>query len=312
MKNKIIFTQDVPGEREWINSQFPGYTNLESEFGPFWAASPPTDQANSLLWEIPPDSNFDLSTLTNCDFIKSLYRPTDSFVSQAWTEAQSLLIRNPNFSGSEKSDRAQVLTFTRCGTVFAESILYEKCNYTPAPETPFYYNDIPAYHYFMDGAKTEFYSIIANTRPDVFLTYRKDWWGWATSLLICKQYDYYHYDDQVDWSSLTPFVITESHFDHLLTTANYNWKSLCHFRTRFPFLNFYIIEYSDIIKHKKLTNHDKIKYDKRSLISNYDIAEQLFKTKYLNAFIVGEQRCLQHLVEMKCNVIKDFDQFVVN
>ena len=72
MMNNIIFTQDAPGERAWLATQFPDYENLETEFGGKWPAEHFSRDRNT-IWEIPPDSLLDVTTV-NCTKYKSLYQ----------------------------------------------------------------------------------------------------------------------------------------------------------------------------------------------------------------------------------------------
>lgn len=306
MNNIIVFTQDVPGEREWLQSQFPGYKNLETEFSGKW---PDTwfDQKEDTIWEIPPDSNLDVSHIT-CKKYKSLYQHDTNFISSRWVDSSLVLPNNIKFSGQPRAPKAQVLHFARCGTVFLESILYTVCGYdkdrgwNPVDEN--------ADHTFLGNDDSELYRLIEKSNPDIFLCYRKDWWAWATSMLISKNFDFYHYNDDVNWGMMAPFEVSNNDLDMLTQEVRANWQSLCHFRTCFPHLNFYIFEFSDLIKHKHLTDHQRINYNKKSLISNYNDIQHLFESEYLPKFQQWEQNCLAHLTSMKCEVISDFGKFI--
>ena len=76
MKNKIVFTQDVSGEREWIQSQLPGHTNLETSSSGNWPWDFPKDTNQSQLFEIAFSDQVDITKILSADIdcIKSFYR----------------------------------------------------------------------------------------------------------------------------------------------------------------------------------------------------------------------------------------------
>ena len=307
MTNKIIFTQDVPGEREWLSTQFPEFNNLETEFSGKWPAVPFTQDSNT-LWEVPPDSLLDVSTV-NCTKYKSLYQLDTSFVSSKWCEADHLLINDLKFEPQPRAKKAQVLTFSRCGTVFLESILYKKCGYDKNRQwNPL---DPTADHVFLGSNDTdaELYKLVNNVQPDIFLCYRANWWAWAISVLISKHFDYYHYQDNVAWDAAEPVTITIDELDTLVREVRANWQSLCHFRTQFTHLNFYIFEFSELIKNNHLTQHRAISYNKKRLISNYDQLQTVFEALYQPKFELWQKNCIGHLQTMGCQVSTNFDKF---
>jgi hypothetical protein len=306
MNNIVIFTQDVPGEREWIQTQFPDYENLESEFSGKWT-KPWFSQDQKTIWEIPPDSDLDVSQIP-CTKYKSFYQQDTEFISSRWVESNQVLLNNINFFSSPRAAKAQVLHFARCGTVFLESILYKVCKYDK--DRGWNKLDPTSDHAFLGGENKDLYAIVNQSKPDIFLCYRNNWWAWATSVLISKKFDYYHYNDNINWKELTPFSVTNQDLEILSQEARANWQSLCHFRTCFPNLNFYIFEFSDLIKHSNLTDHRQINYDKKALISNYSEMQSLFEKTYLPSFQVWEKNCIAHLTSMNCEVIRDFDKFI--
>ena len=305
--NNIVFTQDVPGERDWLNSQFPGFKNLETEFSGKWPGhlfSQPCDT----IWEVPPESTVDVVNV-NCDKYKSLYQLDLNFISHRWCEANKLLINNNiEFGSQPQAAKAQVLTFTRCGTVFLESILYGPGGYDK--DRGWNKSDPTTDHAFLGGDDSVLYGLIEKSQPDIFLCYKNDWWSWATSLLICQNFDYYHYNDDVRWDQLPPFEISTKDLDMLAKKVHVNWMALCHFRTQFPHLNFYIIEFSKLIKHADLTDHQGIKYNKKNLITNYFQTQTMFEDIYLPKFRRWQHNCLGHLQTMRCQLITDFDKFI--
>ena len=303
MTSKIVFTQDLPGEREWLEQQFPDHTMYETEFSGKWPDKP-FNQSVPAVYEIPPDSLLNVSDLPIPKY-KSLYKLDSKFVSPKWCQADQLLINNLNFAPQPKAKKAQVIHFARSGTVFLESILYQKCNYIKDigwnPKTP--HSD----HHQLGGDDSLFYNLIDNSRPDIFFCYRKNWWDWFVSLQIALQFDYYHYYNNVAWDQLAPFEITSNHMEEQLNQITAGWNAICHFRTYYPNLNFYIFEFSDLIKHQSLTSHQKINYNKQRLISNYDSAKQMFEHEYVLKFDKCARNSLTHLQTMNCKIIKNFD-----
>jgi hypothetical protein len=308
MKNKIIFTQDLPGEREWLHSLYPDFTILETVYSGKWPSVFPKDSDERLIWEIPPESTIDVTSLS-CEKIKSLYTLDHKFIHSRWCDSNSLIVNNLQFSNRPKSSRVQVLTFNRCGTVFAESILYKKCGYTLATDKP--YDDAGSFHTFLGGNDLALYSTVRQTLPDIFLTYRSDWWGWASSLLIAHKFGYHHYNSDVSWETMDAITISPVELTILSAMARANWQALCHFRTIFPHLNFYILEFADIIQQSNRSDHKGIKYDKRKLIKNYDELQSTFNKDFLPQLKRWEENCVRHLIHMKCEKIRSLDNFIV-
>jgi hypothetical protein len=296
--NKIIFTQDVPGEREWLDSQFPDYINFESEFSNKWSPGGISDQYTNAIWEIPPDSNLDVSSF-KFEKIKSTFLP-DTFVNNNWCYADSMISNLIFESNVARASHAQILHFPRSGTRFLDSILYGPCCYQKTKHIG------PS---SIDKENDESYQLIENLRPDIFINYRNDWWGFASSLIISEVYGYYHHDNKPDWSKLAPFKITQSHLDMVRHRARSIWNFLCGVRTKFTDLNFYIIEFSELIKHQVLTSHTKLKYNKNLLIENYDEAKKWFYDDYLEIMLTYQTNGLRHLTAMNCVTITDFKKF---
>ena len=306
MKNNIVFTQDVAGEREWLHQRFPGCHMFETEFGGRWPEEPFVQNFDG-VWEIPPDSHKVLNNVSGTIY-KSMYQLDTNFASPRWCDADRLLINNFDFVPQSRSSKAQVIHFARSGTVFLESILYTHCRYkkdrmwNPA--------DRWADHYWMTSNDTEFYKIIQHSLPDMFFVYRKNWWQWLVSLQISMHHGYHHHFNNIDWNSLEPFEITAASVDNTVSMVKAAWNGLCHFRTQFPNLNFYIVEFSDLIKNQHLTAHQSIAYDKKRLVKNYNEAQQWFESDYCDKFDLCARRCLDHLQVMGCQTIQNFDHLI--
>jgi hypothetical protein len=300
MKNNIIFTQDVPGEREWLLTKFPGFKSLETEFGGQWPTEYPAESSESLIWEVPPDSKLDCNKIQGPTY-RSVFN-SDSFIDYRWCHSDGL-VSNVDFSSAPKSDTAWVLHFPRSGTVFLETILRSHGGYKtvlphPGRKKPYSNPDV-------------IHETLQTHQPDVYINYRKDWWGFTTSLLISMQFGFYHYNTGPDWETLKPFDATIENLDQVEHIVKSIWNFLCSTRTIFPKLNFYLIEFDDLIKHQHLTKHTAIKYSKQSLIRNYEEVKNLFDTTYRQRFEQYQQRCVNHLKAMNCRVITNFDNFDV-
>jgi hypothetical protein len=216
-----------------------------------------------------------------------------------------LLINGLDFTSQPKSKKAQVLHFQRSGTIFLESILYRKCNYDKDRGwSPL------ADHARMGGDDRLLYSVIHQSQPDIFFCYRKNWWDWFVSLLIAYQFNYYHYFDNINWEKLPSFDITKEHMEQELKQFQATWNAMCHFRTLYPHLNFYIFEFSDLIQNQHLTEHKKMHYNKTKLIKNYDDAKALFDSIYLPRFDRCATNAISHLQTMNCKVLKNFDSLI--
>jgi hypothetical protein len=77
--------------------------------------------------------------------------------------------------------------------------------------------------------------------------------------------------------------------------------------SRYRDLNFYIFEYSELIKHQSLTSHKRINYDKKAFFKNYDEIEEIFNQDYKNILCTWSARCINHLSKMQCKFPKTFN-----
>lgn len=301
MISKIICTQDLPGEREWINSRYPGYKNLETEFSGHWPSEIPDSTVESVIWEIPPDSTINLSNLNNTKEL-SLFRPCNTFVDPRWCDTEYLLTDVKFLSNRPRSKYAQIITFARAGTRFLEQILYNHLEYTELSE-----------HKFLGTTdiNQEVHNLCAEHSPDVFLIYRPDWWEWATSNFIAIRNRYFdtstnkmwspHSISDINWESTQIFTVSNQELDQLPEAVKSNWNSFCHLRTQFPNLNFYVIDFFSLIQQSKYVNLDtKIKYNKTKLISNYQTLKYRFDLEHLDNLKKFEYNAVSHLKRMNC------------
>lgn len=310
--NKIVFTQDVLGEREWLSSIFPRHKNFETEFSGLWPTKLPSDQGVDAIWEIPPDSR---SIVVDCpgEKILSLYQLNLNFISRYWTQSDSFINRNIEFKRSSRSPYAQVVTFNRCGTMFLESILFNKAisRYTYNKEWV-KVNQCPwtgkqSHHANILSANPKFYDFVREDKPDIFVIYRDNWWDWFTSMIISIKYkQFWHYDSEINFDDLTPITVNDNDLNEMNSFCSSHWNAICHFRTLFPNLNFYIVNFSTLVEeNQKLTSHNKVSYSKKQLIENYDQVKEIFVQNYQDIYSLYEQRSVRHLKNMNCTQVDD-------
>jgi hypothetical protein len=304
MKNKIICTQDVPGERAWVEGLYPEYQNLQTEFSGLWPSATPVDTADqNLLWEIPPDSSLNLDNIDG-EKTLSLYQFNNNFVDPRWCLTDSL-ITTQHFGHSSKSTLAQIITFTRCGTVFLEKLLYQHYDYTELS---------PHCMVGEVSSNQKIENLVGAHKPDIFIVYRNNWWEWITSRVIAQHLEWFEessvrplwihaeHEDKFQWNNIEPIKITDQIFTEQIDAIFANWNAICHLRTKFRDLNFHIVEFSNLIQAKKDNLDRPIKYKKRNLISNFDDAKLIFEQSYLPNIIKYQTNALQHLTTMKCNI----------
>jgi hypothetical protein len=286
MTNKIVFTQDVPGEREWINSHFPGYINLETVHSGKWPPNGIFADDNNLLFEYSRKD-----PIVDTEFVgatKSLYTKDIGIIDNTWIYADNL-ISNLDFSIPKTcNEYYQAVTFRRVGTVFTESLLRQQ------------YKRLAAH--YANNKDNKLVNLLTNHKnTDIALIYRDNWWEWITSCFIGHNYGFHHHDTQIDWASLPAIELSESVLDQHYQLCKTNWNFFCNLRVLFPDRIFYLLEFSDMIeKYSAYTDHKKIIYDKKQLISNFDLMHNIFNLRYKNNFETITKRCCSHLVKMKC------------
>jgi hypothetical protein len=299
MSNIICYTQDVPGEREWINSQFPKFTNLETESSGNWATA---DSLGDLIWEIPYTDSYDVNFIKNLNgtLVKTIYRnDIDTVIhDNDILSADQLLINSKikflnNININIKS--YSMFTFARCGSIFTESLLKQK--YPPTGP-----------HYGMVGIDkiNAVKSVSLDLTTRVCLNYRSNWWSWLTSHAIraanteLTDRGVLHYNDNVDWNNDVCSTIISSEFideyeAHLINTFNF-WIQL---RIMLPEHQFSLFRFEDIVAvHQSNTNHKQIPYDKVKLIENYLEIKQIFDSKYLPRWQSIENKALNFLKQL--------------
>lgn len=322
--NHVIFTQDIPGERDWLSSIFPGAVNLQTIDSGRWPTSIPSDLDGNYIWEMAPDNQFDVEACPGEKY-KSLYQLDFDVPTDRWTDSDHLLGDIDQFATNNRASHALVLTVGRCGTEFLESVLKKACgyrqlvNWTQKQATLIWPNKhelLLVSHSFphtpIHKVGADAWAVAKQYQPDIFFVYRKNWWAWMSSVLIHNKLGHFHYDDVVDFDAMKPFKGTTQDVDHVARQAKSAFNNLCHMRAHFPALNFHIFEFSELIKNKALTDHQQIKYDKKRLITNYDELEEYCITTYQNQLDNWERRFISHTKTMKCQHQTNFDWAVVN
>jgi len=300
--SKVVLTQDVPGEREWLATIFPGHTNFETESSGRWGVNSPALDYNDLhIYEIPwNDHNLKLDNLSNT--YKSIFT----------VEASTLLNDNINWAYSDQfittqkfstfqnlpNQYYQMLHVARSGTVFVESLL--KKQYWPLSQ-----------HVGISPDKTAELEITKqindhSTNLTVALVYTTDFWRCLTSNVLGLRHGWHHYDSNFDWSKVDSIVITDDNIKLMENILINTWNFWCNLRNKFPNLDFYFLDGSAMIsKYSQYTNHSAIKYDKTTLIKNYHEAKELFESQYLKKWNTIAARIQKHLTIMGCKLDLD-------
>lgn len=291
MTNVICYTQDLPGERDWLRTEFPDHEFLETESSGLWHRYNATD--NNFLLEIPY-SDRDRGEIP-ADRIKTVFACPDSltrlFYDQTWTQTDQQRI-NPEikFAAVDPDravDRYMMLTFSRCGTMFAESILQQR-----------YQRLHPHYGLDLEPEKMA----VEFQDPDLLLCmmYRRDWWRWAVSITIGEDHGCHHYDSKVDWASLYQVTIDKHQLDQLETRVFGIFNFWCNIRLLYPQHQVKLFTCEGVTgSDQNKTTHRKIDYDSAGLVKDYEESKQLFESEYLQRWQMMEHNALSHLANMQ-------------
>lgn len=299
MPNVVCYTQNVPGEREWINSNFPGYTNLGIEADGAWLTEP---KKGNFIWEVPytyPQNSKFINSLNGLSFKTVYQNDLDTIIhDNNILDSDDMLVNSKIiFSNIKREDikNYMMFTFCRCGSVFTESLLRKK--YPPIREIhyPFVGTDK------IDVIKT--YCADPTTR--ICLNYRSNWWSWITSHALVKtnahmnERGVLHYFDQVDWNNINSASLTDAFFDeyehYIINTFNF-WIQL---RLILPTHQFSLFRFEDILPvYQTQTDHKQVPYNKVKLIKDYEQTEQHFKEKYLPRWQSIETKALNFLAKL--------------
>ena len=296
-----MYTQDTLKERDWIKNQFLNYTHLETVNSGLWDTKFPTNSKLGNLYEIAYSDNFTYDQLINCDLpsVKSVYDKSLGLIDKNWTYADRLLTNMSFSSNPLASLEYQIITFSRSGTVFLESLLNEKCSELRP--------HMPVGSLSSNQKAKELFDRHPNI--NIIIIYRKDWWNWLTSQFIGEQVGFYHHASNINWQTISPMVIPHDYIQTKQESIINTWNFLCNLRVQLPNYSFYLLEFSDIIsKYQGYSTHTKIAYDKHKLISNFFEVERIFNTQYKSQWEKIEKRCCSHLYEMGC--LNNLDQLL--
>jgi hypothetical protein len=309
--NYIVFTQDIPGERDWLKKKFAHCEFFESPGSGKWPGEHPISLAHDSVWEVPPDTTDDVSNWPG-QTLKSLFNLDFDTVTNRWADSDNLLIDPDQFNRSNLSNKALVLHLPRSGTVFLQTILSNYCGYKQIVDWVPGKRDLPINHHVPHLPTTSDlgvveHNLITQHQPDIFFVYRKDWWDWVISNLVGIKIGYFHYDNVPDLSNIPLLHITKNDIEELVEAVKYSFNNLCYLASKFRNLNFYILEYSELITHQSLTDHKKINYNKKELFENYDEMMEVFDRDFKDVLCTWSARCLNHLATMECKFPKTFN-----
>ena len=282
--SKIVFTQDTPGEREWLEEKLQ-CKSLQTRSANLWTE---IDSSKDVIYEIPY-SDEDIPELDG-DTYKSAYSNGVSLYDRRWVNAEKLLTDIEfNDTASLNSDYFQISTFGRSGTQFLEVILRKR------------YKQLSHHFSIHEGRHEKTLDYFNNEKCSMFFVYRKDWWGWLTSTFIGSPLGMPHYNSSINWNDVAPTELTEEHF---LTYEDYikdTFDIWCNLRTLFPEHDFHLLEYSNIVTdYADRSDHKKIEYNKKDLITNYDEMKEYFEVNFLPRWRKYEHNAVGHLLAMGC------------
>lgn len=293
MMNKIIFTQDMPGERLWLKNKFLGYKSLETYASGLWPSKIPEYKDNNNLYEISYKDNEENLEWLKLDLpkVKSVYSINDYdclFKSGFWSMSDSF-ISNLKFENTSYNNNFIILNLARSGTLFLQSILIKKLK-----EFTFH-KSIGNYYENKDIVDQ-----IKQNRLTVFFIYRNNAWDWCTSNVIAKKFGYYHYNNYPK-DLFKPMQINQTDIDSFIDMQISTWNFWCNLKCYVPDLNCYLIEYSNLIKeYGGKTLHKAMPYSKQNIITNYNNMHEIFLDKYKNIFDTIMKNGSNHLKNMNC------------
>lgn len=288
--NSIVFTQDLPGEREWLAKKFPGFVNLETINSQKWPTDYPLAGIDNHLYEIAVSDQFD--NLKDCSMpkYKSIFsNSVDHLIKGKWWNISDHVLHDLTFSNTLKSNNYIILNLPRSGTLFVKSLFDLK--YTEYKQ----HESIGLYEQLVSLA-----SLIKEKQLTVVLVYRKNSWDWVTSNIISFRSNFYHYDSYRE-NLINNFNATVEEIDKMLEIQISTWNFWCNLKCAIPDLNCYLLEFSETIpKYQHLSNHIKIPYNKEKIILNYHELKDLFDVKYKEQFEETIVYGVRHLKQMGC------------
>jgi len=294
IENKIIFTQDVPGERDWIQSQFPGYLNFETSSSGKWSTEFPEPSDQKTLHEVGYSDHHDMASLLNCNItkIKSFYTTQPDLVindNKHWV-CSDQFVSNISYNTFIDKPKFWALHIARSGTMFVEELLSK---YRSKLST---HQGIGPHLELLKVFKT------AQQHPEaaIVFVYRPELWETFTSTMLARRYGYHH-QDNFNWSSVDPITITVEdmlHFkDIVVSTLNF-W---CNLRSLLPTHSMLLLNGSKVInQYRDQVSHSKVNYNKQDLISNYTESKNQWDKIFSKDLAKMLNNTVTHLEKMQC------------
>jgi hypothetical protein len=294
LKNKIIFTQDVPGERDWVNSLFPEYTNLETSSSGKWLSTFPKNDDQSSLYEIAYSDYHKVADLLNCgiDRTKSFYGTDPLLVfkdNNHWACSDDF-ISNVEYQPFVDKPSFLALNLARSGTAFVENLLRKF--------------RLQHRRHSVTGTYSELVDIWreAKDHPDVALVivYRQELWESLVSNVLGWHHGFHH-RNEFDWSLVKPVAIDTSDMlqfeEMVISTLNF-W---CNLRSLLPTHSFLLLDGMEMIRqYKDIVDHSKVSYNKRDLVSNYSEAREKWYSEFNENLSRMFNNAIGHLKKMNC------------
>lgn len=303
-----IFTQDILGERDWLNKQFKNFKNLETLHAGQWK-----EQKNT-IYEI---CNYEpLLPVYNVDqTLKSLYQLTEyntMLYDQSWIFSDCLRVHPrinliPNHSKFNKN--LVVLSTSRSGRQLSEKILNNK-----------YEKKLP--HFVVDTNQNLLESlrlICPVTDFNIIYIYRENWLEWFLSVIIAhriqekQQLRGFPHGQKIDYTSIYPITVTKIEMFDVIKRFTALFNFWCNARLMLNGANFYITSYEKILEHHSEyeipniynTPNDSYNKDKSKLFANYNEIQNFFSENidFLNKI---RHRTLSHLQAMKVELLSHY------
>lgn len=295
MNNKILFTHDTVGERDWLASKFTNYTNLETLSSGKWSENFPVSGRNSELYEIAYSECYNLRELLFCDLERTkVFFSQDPEIAirdnKYWCCANDF-ISTATYTHFEDKPEFWAMHIARSGTVFVETLL-KKFRILHRPHVGISSSDLVLLDYWRH----------AQAHPEValVLVYRPQLWEIFTSTMLAIHYGYHH-GNNFDWNLVKPIEITINdmlNFESMLVSTLNFW---CNLRSLLPTHSFLLLDGNKMINsYHHLVNHDRVKYNKQQLISNYKQAQTQWYEQFATATTKMLNNTIAHLANMNC------------
>jgi hypothetical protein len=295
MNNRIVFTHDTIGEREWFASKFINYTNLETSSSGKWTKKFPISGCNSELYEIAYSDCQNLRELLFCDLdrTKIFYSQDPELVIQDnkyWCCANDF-VSTATYTHFTDKPKFWVIHLARSGTRFVEELLQK-------------FRILHRMHVGVDSSNSVMldYWRHARLHPEVALVfvYRPLLWETFTSTVLGQHYGYHH-GNEFDWSLVKPIEITIDdmlYFESILISTLNFW---CNLRSLLPTHSFLLLDGNKMINnYHHLVNHDRVQYNKQQLICNYEQAQTQWYEQFDAATNKMLTNTIAHLSNMNC------------